>query len=85
MKLPPVGWAFFGLAVVVLAGYVLNRGIFIGSDVRPRALTLTGGQMVTVYSKHCRYLHFTGFSDDRSLGENDTAKADAYLCPMFGR
>ncbi len=25
-----LGWAFFALVVIVLAGYVLNRGIYIG-------------------------------------------------------
>jgi hypothetical protein len=34
MKVPPVGWAFFGLVVLILVGYVLNRGIVIWSDIR---------------------------------------------------
>jgi len=34
MRLPSVCWAFFGFAVLIPAGYVLDRGIFIGSDVQ---------------------------------------------------
>ncbi len=28
-----LGWAFFALVVIVLAGYVLNRGIYIGNTM----------------------------------------------------
>jgi hypothetical protein len=35
MRLPSVGWAVLsGLAVLILAAYVLDRGIFIGSEVQ---------------------------------------------------
>jgi hypothetical protein len=33
MRVPPVGWAFFGLAVALTAGYLLNRGVYIGSSI----------------------------------------------------
>jgi hypothetical protein len=34
MKLPSIGLAFFGLAVIVLIGHVLNRRLYIGSTIR---------------------------------------------------
>ncbi len=83
MKMPPVGWAFFGLAVLVLAGYVLNRGIFIGSDVRSSVHTSSTGY-VTLFQKHCRYLHFTGTSEDEPVTWRQTsAEAERHLCRMF--
>jgi hypothetical protein len=32
-SIPNVGWAFFGLVVIVLAFYMLSRGIYIGSTI----------------------------------------------------
>jgi hypothetical protein len=82
MRVPSVGWAFFGLAVVVLIGYVLNRGIFIGSDIQPDVYATSKGVGVQ-YKKYCRYLHFTGIRED-FLTLSDTAEeADKSLCSMF--
>ena len=49
------GWAFFALVVVVLVGYVLNRGIYIG-------YTMTSYRVGdrTFFLKNCRYLHLSG-------------------------
>jgi hypothetical protein len=33
-RIPSVGWAFFGLAVAIYLVYLLNRGVFVGSDAR---------------------------------------------------
>lgn len=33
-RVPSVAWAFFGLAVVIYLVYLLNRGVFVGSDAR---------------------------------------------------
>ena len=33
-RIPNVGWAFFGLAVVIYLVYLLNRGVYVGSVVR---------------------------------------------------
>ena len=82
MKFPPVGWAFFGLAVVVLLGYVLNRGIFIGSDVKPGIHNSTNGY-VTLFQKRCKYLHFAGVSENSSFWKQTSDDADAHLCAMF--
>ena len=83
MKVPTVGWAFFGLAVLVLAGYVLNRGIFIGSDVRQSTFKYRDGSSEQQYVKHCRYLHFTGIEDDAFWAKDSYERADSELCRMF--
>lgn len=56
MRLPPASWAFFGLAVVLLFGYLLNRGIYIGATVTPY---YRDGKL-SHYYKHCKYLYFNG-------------------------
>jgi hypothetical protein len=56
MKIPTVGWAFFGLAVLVVAGYVLNRGLYIGS-------TIERGTDGTLWFKTCHYLYLNGVRD----------------------
>ena len=33
-RIPSVAWAFFGLAVVIYLVYLLNRGVYVGSDAR---------------------------------------------------
>jgi len=83
MRFPPIGWAFFGLAVLVLIGYVLNRGLFIGSEIDPIMLTLNNGSTLPQYTKRCRYLHFTGTSH-HTLGLWDSSeRANDDLCRMF--
>jgi hypothetical protein len=54
------GWVFFALVVVVLAGYVLKRGIYIG-------YTMTSYRV----GKHCRYLHLDG-TDEVSVAGSFT-------------
>ena len=61
MRLPPVGWAFFSLTVLIVGGYVLNRGSFGGSEVQS---TGTRYDERVLYAKHCRYLHFSGMKDN---------------------
>jgi hypothetical protein len=85
MRVPSVGWAFFGLAVIVLAGYVLNRGIYIGSDTRPARIAVADGINKTVYRKYCRFLHFTGVREDWMAGQSTEEEADKNLCSMFDR
>lgn len=80
-----LGWAFFALAVAVVAGYALNRGIYVGSDVRGGPFTLSNGQTVFLYRKHCRYLHLSGISEDDSLGEQRRIDAEKFFCRMFER
>jgi hypothetical protein len=78
MKLPPVGWAFFGLTILIVTGYVLNRGLFIGSEVLPYV-----DRVEHAYSKHCRYLFFTGTQDRAMWPQNTHDKAGNAFCSMF--
>ena len=83
MKVPPVGWAFFGLAVFVLIGYLLNRGIFIGSDIQRVSFKMSDGSLSPKYVKNCRYLHFTGTRDFALWGVDTYEDEDKRLCRMF--
>jgi hypothetical protein len=72
------GWAFFALVVVILAGYVLNRGIYIG-------YTMTSYRVGdrTFSLKHCRYLHLNGTDEvsvPGSLTRNTPAETE---CPTL--
>ena len=71
-----LGWAFFALVVVVLAGYVLNRGIYIG-------YTMTSYRVGdrTFSLKNCRYLHLNG-TDEVSVADSFTGNTPAETeCP----
>ena len=58
MRLPSARWALLGLAVVLLVGYGLNRGVLVGSRIE--TARLSDDYPVPFYKKHCRYLFFTG-------------------------
>ena len=60
MRSPSVRWIWIliGVAVVLLAGYGLNRGILVGSRVE--AARLSDDYPVPFYKKHCHYLFLTG-------------------------
>jgi hypothetical protein len=83
MRVPSVGWAFFGLAVLALTGYVLNRGIYIGSDTTAEREEIISGVSKRVYKKYCRYLHFAGVREDWRATEDFEADANNALCSMF--
>jgi hypothetical protein len=61
-----LGWAFFALVVIVPAGYVLNRGVYIG-------YTMTSYRVGdrTFFLKNCRYLHLNG-TDEVSVAGSFT-------------
>ena len=58
MRLPSARWALVGLAVVLLVGYGLNRGVLVGSRIE--TARLSDDYPVPFYKKHCRYLFFNG-------------------------
>jgi hypothetical protein len=82
MKVQSVGWAFFVLAVVVMIGYLLNRGLFVGSDIRP-AISMTSKGNRTEFRKSCTYLHFTGVSESVISTGDTSQEAAEGLCSMF--
>jgi hypothetical protein len=58
MRVPPVGWAFFGLAVVVMLLYLFNRGIHVGTSVE--SFMYQGKPM---YRKNCHYFMLNGIEN----------------------
>jgi hypothetical protein len=60
MKLSSLGWPFLGLAVIVLAGYSLNRGVYVGSSID---VSMREGEGKFLYSKSCHYLYLNGVHD----------------------
>jgi hypothetical protein len=84
MKLPPVGWAFFALAVLALIFYGLDRGIFIGSEVRFNERAAQQGG--SYYSYECRYLYLSGIRTvfGSGTGKTEDEAASEGFCPTFG-
>jgi hypothetical protein len=74
-----MGWAVFVLAVIALAGYVLNRGIYIG-------YTLTSYRVgdSIFFLKKCRYLHLNG-ADEVSVAGSFARNppAENVFCPAL--
>jgi hypothetical protein len=86
MRLPSVGWVVLsGFAVLILAAYVLDRGIFIGSEVQSELAPLDGRKAEYVYTKHCYYLHFARIDELRTSSTTDDRDTDRYVCQMFSR
>lgn len=84
MKILKAGSALFGLALLAFAGYSVNRGIFVGSDVRrgPQGQQEEKGS-VALYWKHCRYLHFTGVTENQVGGDDSREEAEGQVCRIF--
>jgi hypothetical protein len=78
MRLRSAGWAFFGLAVVVLAGYGLNRGVLVGSKIE--TARLSADYPVPFYKKHCRYLFFNGVQQVWTSSESTREEAEKSSC-----
>jgi len=76
MRFKSLGRIVSGLAAVLLFGYVLSRGVYVGSITM---LNTPSGLLV--YEKYCHYLSLTGIHDVRinaGLSEED---ASGVLCP----
>ena len=80
MKIPSVSWAFFGLAVVMLVGYVLNRGLYIGSEIEFTTLTLNDGNTVPYYKKYCHYLYLNGVQVVWVNSKRDRSEVEQTFC-----
>jgi hypothetical protein len=83
MRLSSVLWALLGLAVVLLAGYGLNRGILVGSRIE--AARLSEQYPVPFYKKHCRYLFFTGVQQVWTSAESTKEEAENSSCAPLKR
>ncbi len=74
-----LGWAFFGLIVVALIGYWLNRGLYVGWSVDEDPSGNKGRQW---YIMHCHYLFPTGI--ERSYGGSGYSPDAAWgNCRLF--
>jgi hypothetical protein len=75
-----LGWAFFGLLVVLLLGYALTRGLFMGSLVKFEARS-SGGY----FAYYCRYLYPDGvrLKYGGGTGSNPTEASENAFCPLL--
>jgi hypothetical protein len=78
MRLSSALWALLGLAIVLLAGYGLNRGILVGSRIE--AARLSEQYPLPFYKKHCRYLFFTGVQQVWTSAESTREEAEKSSC-----
>jgi len=82
MKPSSLGGLIVGLVVVIAAGYLLNRGLCIGSSID---VSMRQGEGKFLYSKNCRYLYFTGTRDIATGSEQPSREsAEAASCALLG-
>ena len=82
MKPSSYGWLFLGLAVVVLVGFLLNRGLYIGSAID---VSMRQGEGKFLYSKSCHYLYLNGVRDITSGLESPSREgAESTACALLG-
>jgi hypothetical protein len=72
MNLSSFRWPIVGLVVLVLAAYVLNKGVYVGSAIN---ISAREGPDKLLYSKSCRYMHFDGVHG--TFGVETTSREDA--------
>src|SRR3954454_22466979 len=80
MLISPVRWALLGLglAVVLSAAYLLNRGVLVGSKIE--TAKLSDAYPVPFYKKHCRYLFFNGIQQVWTASESTREEAEKSSC-----
>ena len=80
MRLSPTRWALFGLglAVVLSAGYFLNRGVLVGSKIE--TARLSDDYPLPFFKKHCRYLFFNGVQQVWTTSESTKEEAEKSSC-----
>ena len=79
MRWSIISRAVLTLAGVVLVGYLLSRGVYVGSNT-----ILDSASGLVVYEKRCHYLYLNGIRDIRmnaGLDEEDTQRG---FCPLLG-
>ena len=78
MRLLSARWVLLGLAVAILVGYGLNRGVLVGSRIE--TARLSDEYPVPFYKKHCRYLFFTGVQQVWTSSESTREEAERSSC-----
>jgi hypothetical protein len=82
MNLAKLRWPVLGLIVIVLGGYVLTKGLYIGSTID---VSMRQGEGKFLYSKSCRYLYLTGVRDIGTSSESSSREeAEAAPCAPLG-
>jgi hypothetical protein len=83
MKLSSLRWPFLGLAIIVLVGFVLNRGLYVGSTID---VSMREGEGKFLYSKSCSYLYLDGVRHitNHSLESPSREGAEATPCAPLG-
>jgi hypothetical protein len=83
MKLSSLGWPFLGLAVIILIGFLLNRGLYVGSTID---VSMRQGEGKSLYSKSCRYLYLDGVRGITNFGLESPSREDAEStsCALLG-
>jgi hypothetical protein len=79
MRWSTVSRTVLGLAGVVLVGYLLSRGVYVGSNT-----ILDTASGLLVYEKRCHYFSLNGVRDvhiNAGLDEQDAQRA---FCPLLG-
>jgi len=79
MRWSIISRAVLTLAGVVLVGYLLSRGVYVGSNT-----ILDSASGLVVYENRCHYLYLNGIRDIRmnaGLNEEDTQRG---FCPLLG-
>lgn len=79
MRWSTVSRAVLTLAGVVLIGYLLNRGVYVGSNT-----ILDTASGLLVYEKRCHYLSLNGVRDIRMNAGMDEEDAQRGSCPLLG-
>jgi hypothetical protein len=82
MKRSSLGWLILGLAIIVLLGFLLHRGLYVGSAID---VSMRQGEGKFLYSKSCRYLYLTGVRDIGNSSESPSREgAEAAACAPLG-
>jgi hypothetical protein len=79
MRWSTVSRAVLTLAGVVLVGYLLHRGLYVGSNT-----ILDSASGLVVYEKRCHYLYLNGIRDIRMNAGLDEEDAQRGFCPLLG-
>jgi hypothetical protein len=79
MRWSTVSRAILTLAGVVLVGYLLSRGVYVGSNT-----ILDSASGLLVYEKRCHYLYLNGIRDIRINAGLDEEDAQRGFCPLLG-
>lgn len=80
MRWSTVGRTVLWFAGGVLVGYLLYRGVYVGSNT-----VLNSASGLLVYEKRCHYLSLDGVRDVRINAGLDEQDAQRTLCPVLGR